>query len=267
MTAQPAHKVLTPKDLLALVRQSSDRFQRLEGALASGEKTAAFVSRRYVANVEKEELEAPPKASPEPVEVPSPESSVDEPEVEGFTASPAAPSIDLEAEKQTAWQAGFDAAAAQFAAELDQKLDAAREEARTAAAAETAEAQATFAAIIQRLCTAEEDLMTNLETQMATAIRSLAADRAGQRIDEAPKPFQRRIEKLVREIAAGIESTVIQMNPADLMAIRPHIKSFSPLADARLSPDPKLGRGDVRLKMDTISFSDCIAEGAGRGLS
>ena len=50
------------------------------------------------------------------------------------------------------------------------------------------------------------------------------------------------------------------MNPADLLAIKPHIKDFSPLAKGRLSPDTTLGRGDLRIRMDEITFSDAIGE-------
>jgi len=121
-------------------------------------------------------------------------------------------------------------------------------------------------AALTRLNTAEEEVAATLTTHLETAVRVLASDRAGQKIDDTPQPFQRRIEKMARDIATGAESLVVQMNPADLMAIKPHIKSFSPLSKARLAPDPSLGRGDVRLNMDEITFADVIAERQTGGL-
>ena len=151
-------------------------------------------------------------------------------------------------------------------AALAQAREAALAEARAEADATLDQVRTTFEAALARLNTAEEEVAVRLTTHLDTAMRILASDRAGQKIDDTPQPFLRRVEKMARDIAAGAESLVVQMNPADLMAIKPHIKSFSPLSKARLAPDPALGRGDLRLKMDEITFADVIAERQTGGL-
>lgn len=268
MAALRASKSITPEDLLALVRRGSDRFQRQEGVVPPQDGAVAFTSRRYIKDAN--EAESAPDHSPAPDPLPAPilpaDAGAPGPSAD-FTPRPEPQSIDLEAERQSAWQAGFDAACAKHATELEQQLETAREEARAEAFATLDEAKEAFDQAVQRFSRAEDEMTTALQSQLEQAIRNLAAERAGQKIDETPKPFLRRIEKMVREIGASAQSTVVQMHPADLMAIRPHIKTFSPLTHARLSPDPKLGRGDVRLKMDMITFSDCIAERSGGGLT
>ena len=111
-----------------------------------------------------------------------------------------------------------------------------------------------------RFLSAEHAHLEGLTESLEQAIRTLASKRAGQKIEEAPQPFLRKIEKMTREVASAVEAAVVSMNPADLVAIQPHLKGFSPLSKARLIPDPKLGRGDIRIRMDNITFSDVMAE-------
>lgn len=275
MSAAPAPKTLTADDLLALVRKSPQQFQKKasvegkEGATAPG-----FVSQNLVRRVE-EPVPAPVSApSPEP-EAPeadltgaSPSESAEDAGAETENFSPAEPPkvIDMEAERQAAWAAGHAEAMKEIEAARAQAREEALVQARAEADAMFDEVRSAFEAALTRLSTAEEEVAATLTTHLETAVRVLASDRAGQKIDDTPQPFQRRIEKMARDIAAGAESLVVQMNPADLMAIKPHIKSFSPLSKARLAPDPSLGRGDVRLNMDEITFADVIAERQTGGL-
>lgn len=277
MSAAPVPKAMTPDDLLALVRQSSPTFQKKtvvepkDAGMSPG-----FVAQNLVRRVEEYHPPAPPQHDPEetpeidaPVpdagEMPGTEAETDA-GPDGFSPAEAPRVIDMEAERQAAWAAGH--------AQAMQEIEAARAEAREEALAEAraeadamlVEVRAAFEAALTRLASAEEEMAAALTAHLDTAVRVLASDRAGQKIDDTPQPFQRRIEKMARDIAAGAESLVVQMNPADLMAIKPHIKSFSPLSKARLAPDPALGRGDVRLKMDEITFADVIAERQTGGL-
>lgn len=271
MSAAPVTKALTADDLLALVRKSPQKFQKKSPVDAQDSGVAkGFAPQSPVRRME-EARPAPFPNLENPAE-PAVEAAPSEAEENTDTApenfSPAEPPkvIDMEAERQAAWTAGYDQAM--------QEIDAARAQARGEALAEArAEADATleevrtaFESAMARLNSAEQEVATTLTTHLETAVRILASDRAGQKIDDTPQPFLRRIEKMAREIAAGAESLVVQMNPADLMAIKPHIKSFSPLSKARLVPDTTLGRGDLRLKMDEVSFADVIAERKTGGL-
>lgn len=284
MCAAPAHKVLTPDDLLALVRKSPQQFQK-SSPVDTPSDTAAqeFVAQSPVRRVEELPAHAPAPlpepqnmAAPEKDETPVPDAANPEAEESGAgesgsqaeNFSPAAPPqvIDMETERQAAWDAGFAQAMQEIEAARLQARDEALAQARAEAEETLEEVRTAFEAALARLNSAEQEVATTLTTHLETAVRILASDRAGQKIDDTPQPFLRRIEKMAREIAAGAESLVVQMNPADLMAIKPHIKSFSPLSQARLSPDPKLGRGDLHLKMDAVTFSDVIADRQAGGL-
>lgn len=273
MSAAPAPKTLTADDLLALVRKSPQQFQKkapvevMDGAAAQN-----FVPQNPLRRVEDPAPAPAPSVEPEDI----PETNIPDagtaPEAETVdhadTFSPSAlpKVIDMEAERQVAWQAGFDQAMQEIEAARVQAREEALAQARAEADATLDEVRSAFETALARLNTAEEEVAVALTAHLDTAVRVLASDRAGQKIDDTPQPFQRRIEKMARDIAAGAESLVVQMNPADLMAIKPHIKSFSPLSKARLAPDPALGRGDVRLKMDEITFADVIAERQTGGL-
>lgn len=281
MSAAPAPKTLTADDLLALVRKSPQQFQK-KAPVEAGDTAVpqGFMPQSPLRRVE-ESLAAPAQlADPEDIpetDIPAaapdmgtaPETESEAETTDGTDAfSPAAPPkvIDMEAERQVAWQAGYDQAMQEIDVARARAREDALAEARAEADATLEEVRATFEAALARLNNAEEEVAATLTTHLETAVRILASDRAGQKIDEAPQPFLRRIEKMARDIAAGAESLVVQMNPADLMAIKPHIKSFSPLSKARLAPDPALGRGDLRLKMDEITFADVIAERQTGGL-
>lgn len=265
-----AAKTLTPEDLLALVRQQAGRFQRDESPRQANSNVTPFQPRNFATAAGTDRVAPTPPAQPSAPQQDAmavPElAPIPDPQAE-FTIAPLPRAIDLEAERSAAFAAGLAQAQTDHAAAMAAEIAAARASAQAAVADDIAEAKATFAAAITRLTQIETDRTDHLLAQMEIAIRNLAAERAGQKIDDLPKPFQRRVEKLVRQIASSADSVIVRMNPADLMAIRPHIKSFSPLAQARLSPDPALGRGDLRLVMDDISFSDCIALRDGGGLA
>lgn len=267
MSAAPNPSPLTPEHLLQMVRKASQRFQKRDLAVPVeegkdspllGEK--AFAPRNMVKAIEEPVPEPEPEA-PEPPEV-----EEAPPENAGFTPAPPPKTIDLEEERKAAFDAGF----AEGLLKLDKARAEAREEAiaemRAQLEAEVMEARDAFASALARFASAEHEMLEGLTQKLELAIRTLAAKRAGQRIEEAPQPFLRKIEKMVREVATGIEGTSISMNPADLVAVQPFIKNVSPLSKAKLSPDPKLGRGDLRIKMGDITFSDIMAERLSGGL-
>lgn len=247
-----AAKTLTPEDLLALVRKQAGRFKPVDLTGQPDTNVTTFKPRSF--------HQTPDQPAPAPIVEPTPPAP-------DFATAPPLKTIDLEAERSAAFAAGVAQAQADHAIAMEADRAEARREAEAAVADEIGELRTAFEAALTRLTVIEAETTAALQDQIAQAVRQLAAERAGQKIDEAPKPFQRRIEKLVQDIAAGVDGLVIRMNTADLMAIRPHIKGFSPLAQARLSPDPQLGRGDLRLVMQDISYTDCIAPRSGGGLT
>ncbi len=248
----PETAALTPEDLLALVRRSSQQFQRRDTAIPITQTESGFAPHPVV-----RPLDTPrPDPAPEIVE------TTPEPVAPAATFTPAPPpaTLDIEAERRAAWAEGHAAAMQEIETARATARAEAFEEARATAAQEIIEARDIFAATLTRLTSAEHERLADLTAKLERAVRQLATQRAGQKIDEAPRPFLRRIEKITHQIAEGAETTVVLMNPADLMAIKPHIKDFSPLAKGRLSPDTTLGRGDLRIRMEDITFSDVIAE-------
>lgn|GEM_PF-1167363 len=248
----PSADALTPEDLLALVRRSSQQFQRRDTTGPAAKTDNGFAAHPIV-----RPFRAP--VSEQTVETPEPKAERAAPATT-FTPAPPPATLDIEAERRVAWAEGHAAALQEIEAARATARAEAFEEARTTAAHEVAEARDIFAATLIRLTSAEHERLSDLTAKLELAVRQLATQRAGQKIDEAPRPFLRRIEKITHHIAAGAENTVVLMNPADLMAIKPHLKDFSPLAKGRLSPDTTLGRGDLRIRMDDITFSDVIAE-------
>lgn len=249
----PEPGALTPEDLLALVRRSSQQFQRRDPAKPVAQAESGFAPQTMVRPLRAAIPEAEPAA-------PAIAAASDPKPAATFTPAPPPPTFDIEAERRVAWAEGHAAAMQEIEAARAKARAEALEEASATAAQDIAEVRDAFTAAITRLTSAENERLADLTAKLELAVRQLATQRAGQKIDEAPRPFLRRIEKITHQIAAGAENTVVLMNPADLMAIKPHIKDFSPLAKGRLSPDTTLGRGDLRLRMDEITFSDVIAE-------
>lgn len=183
--------------------------------------------------------------------------------VSGFVAAPEPAMLDIAAEVEAGRKAGFDEGYAKARAEFDAMLEAARTEA-AAAARETAEAALaetaeTLGAVLTGLMRAETEIVAEMTAMLEPAIRELASKRAGMAIEDTPRPFLKKIEALAKDVAGSAARTELHMNPGDLVAVREHIRKWSPLTDAQLVPDPKLGRGDVRLVAGDITLSDVIA--------
>jgi len=254
---------LTAEDLLKMVRRSGERFQRQEIG-APVEDTGAFERQSLIAE-ELENFDAPAEEEPvqePPVEQPAPEVFHEEPaetpEPE-FTPAPELPTIDLEAERQQAWNEGHAEAMKMVEQARAEAYETALAEARIEAAKEVEVARDAFEKALAQLSQLEHQMAEDLTEKLERAVHTLASDRAGQKVDATPRPFLRKIEKLAKQLTEDFEGLVVIMNPADLVAIKPHIQGFSPLSKAKLSPDTHLGRGDLRLRMGDITYGDVIA--------
>lgn len=130
-------------------------------------------------------------------------------------------------------------------------------EGRAAAEADFAAARDAFLAVARNLALQGPDLSDQLAALMATAVRDLAAQRAGQAIDALPKPFLTRIAKLADRVAQGMRSVTLRLNPDDLTALAPHLAGTD-LDGAVLTPDPTMARGDVEIRADGIRLADML---------
>ncbi len=131
------------------------------------------------------------------------------------------------------------------------------EEGRALALAELDAARAAFVAAAKGLGTAAPDLSDQIAALIASAVRDLAAQRAGQAIDALPKPFVARITKLADRVAQGMRTVTLRLNPDDLTAIAPHLAGTD-LDGATLTPDPALKRGDIEVRADGIRLADVL---------
>lgn len=281
--AQDGAKTLTPQDLLDMVRHAGETFRRRaplpsldtagSGPAGDGAQVVAFTPRSVVppmappakdtapvapAKAEDGATAAPELAPETPSETP-PAATV----ADGFIPAPQPQAIDLDALQRAAWDEGHAAAMAG----LETACAQARAQALEDASEDIKAARDAFAAALAQVANAEHLMISDIEAKLVAAVHTLASKRAGMAIDDSPRPFLRRVEKMVKELHDGSTDLVVAMNPADVVAIKPHVQGFSPLARARLQPDPKLGRGDLRLRMGDITFSDIIAERATGGLA
>ncbi len=114
-----------------------------------------------------------------------------------------------------------------------------------------------FAALAARLAVTGAEGGDALSAALAAAVRSLAAQRAGQAIDALPEGFVRRIEALADRVAQGVRAVTVALNPDDLAAVSPYLAG-SELNGATLAPDARLARGDVVVRAEGIVLSDLI---------
>lgn len=131
-----------------------------------------------------------------------------------------------------------------------------------------AEARAQLGAAVDLLAAAHARLTTpgvaeteSLGRAIQAAVRDLAAERAGQAIDAAPRPFVARIERMAQRIAQGAAEVELRLNPDDLATLEPHLARSPQLAAARVYPAPELARGDVDLRVPGVHVADLIHGG------
>ncbi|MGP3697179.1 FliH/SctL family protein [Rhodobacter sp. NSM] len=129
---------------------------------------------------------------------------------------------------------------------------------RREAEAALAEARETFLRLAARLSTPTPADTAQLAAMIDTAVRTLASQRAGLSIDAHPEAFAARVEGLADRVAQGLRQVSIRLNAEDLRAVAPHVGGSDLLAEARISADPRLARGDVEVRADGIVLADLI---------
>lgn len=132
-----------------------------------------------------------------------------------------------------------------------------RREAMAEAEAALGAARDAFAAALRGLAAAPA-ASDALAGMLADAVRTLAAQRAGQAIDALPAAFAARVAALADRVAQGMRTVTVRLHPDDLAAIAPHLAGTD-LDGVTLSPDPHLSRGDVDVRGDGIVLSDLLA--------
>ena len=88
------------------------------------------------------------------------------------------------------------------------------------------------------------------------AILGLASERAGIAIAEMPEAFAARIEGILAGIKTGTDHPVINLNPEDLLALKPIIETREKLQNCTFSADEGLATGDIKMVIDGIGIED-----------
>jgi len=97
-----------------------------------------------------------------------------------------------------------------------------------------------------------------LNASLRKAVLSLASQRAGLTIDDAPDEFLGRIQMLAERATQNIGKAKIALNPEDLEAVIPHLTQISDLSEAQFTADPDLVRGDAEIRTDDIFLADIL---------
>ncbi len=109
-----------------------------------------------------------------------------------------------------------------------------------------------------RLSHLEAAGLGTLTDTIAEAVKTLAAQRAGQMIDEMPAPFVKRVEALADRVAQGVAAVTVRLNPDDFAAIKPHLAGSDLLNPDRIGPDDNLSRGDVDIRSGAVQLRDVL---------
>jgi flagellar assembly protein FliH len=88
------------------------------------------------------------------------------------------------------------------------------------------------------------------------AILGLASERAGIAIADMPEVFAARIEGILAGIKTGTDHPVINLNPEDLLALKPIIETREKLQNCTFSADEGLATGDIKMVIDGIGIED-----------
>lgn len=133
-------------------------------------------------------------------------------------------------------------------------------EGQGAAEAQVAEAARHLAAAHARLTDLRPEDVAQLAQAIETAVRALAAERAGQLIDAGPLPFVARIEALADRVGQGVREITLRLSPPDHAALLPHLPGSDVLSEARVVADPRLQRGDVEVRAPGIRLADLLPQ-------
>lgn len=251
MTNTPAPQgpaPLGPDDIMNLVRAA-----RASGFQPRFDHTTDRTFRRA-------DLAKAPPAAPDAAVLADPEVEDIPAEEAGDLLIPAPPPIDIDAERASAHADGFAAGRAQGDAEGHARGMA---EGQARAEADLAEARALFETAALRLSHLEAAGLGALTDTIAAAVKTLAAQRAGQIIDEMPAPFLNRVEALADRVAQGVSAVTVRLNPDDLAVIKPHLAGSDLLNGDRIGADDTLSRGDVDIRSGAVQLRDVLFPGGG----
>jgi flagellar biosynthesis/type III secretory pathway protein FliH len=275
--SQAAAKRLDHNDILKLVHDADTAFRTGADLPFSQEEKPAFRPRSIFANPDEiaPKPEQPPEAEAAPSMADAPlsdapdapqQAALTEPEhqpmaeapTEGFTPSSPITEIDEDAIRAQA----MDEARAALQAEIDAAREEGRrdglQEARETAEAELSEAREAFLKAAKALEDQMDSASGDLKGQLKEAIRTLAAQRAGQAIDAMPLPFTVRIMKLAERVSQAAGRAILQLHPDDIKAIKKHIEGSALPESLGLRPDEELSRGDVILHLGELSIADVL---------
>ncbi len=134
-------------------------------------------------------------------------------------------------------------------------------EGRKAGAADAASgvvaARDAFVTLAARLAVTGLDGAETLSAALSAAVRTMAAQRAGQAIDALPAPFLARIEALADRVSQGVRAVTVALHPDDLAAVSSYLAG-SDLGGAVVAADARLARGDVVVRAEGILLADLI---------
>lgn len=265
-TDKPA-RTLRPEDLMRLVREAGQSgFARRAPAQETG-VTSEFKPSLPVRDVTDEVVQSARAAAPR---APEPQHAAPQPsEPDPAEAAAQAALAAREAAQSQALSEAHDQGRSQgfsegYAAGVEEGQQAGQlagiDEGRRQAAAELGEARDLFLKAAATLAAPDDSMLQDLTRAVLGIVQQMASDRAGIAIDDHPKAFLRRIEKLAEQAAAGLGQTALHLNPEDHAALRPHLDGSDLLSDSRIVPDAALARGDVTLRIGGIELRDVLAE-------
>ncbi|MEM6727976.1 MAG: FliH/SctL family protein [Pseudomonadota bacterium] len=248
-------RVLTEAEIAALTQSKSAPFARND-RLSTKAPSLKFIARGLEARARASAgADTNATASAPPKDAPDGEAA--------FEPREAPPTIDIEAEKRAAFEAGKAAAAAEHAAERADIEAKAQEIAQWDAEARIAAASDPIRAILAGLTAQVDAREAALADRIEAAVQALASERAGQAIDAAPPPFRARIERLVRDVAADAALTSVTLNPDDLAALKAAGNDLARMGEALFTADAALSRGDVALAFGHVRVADTLEVGDG----
>lgn len=105
--------------------------------------------------------------------------------------------------------------------------------------------------------------LAQLDAEVQAALSELAVRIAGALLGRSyqaePEALAELIAHTVRAVGQLTRPAEIKLHPSDLAVIEPLLMREGIAIEARLLPDPGLGRGDVRVHTDTLRLDGSIA--------
>ena len=232
--AQSENRAIRPADIIELIRAKGDgNFQARnfrDGSTDEDFQAKPFSGRATVV----EPTESPDTKQPVP---PPPAPGIPEDEVEHrVNAARAAAKAEGIAEERARLEDSLQDATDQMIAARD-----------------------AFTSFVEKLGSIDIADTEMLKGALEEAIRHLASERAGSKIDDIPEHFLARLDAIVDRVSQGIQAVKIRLNAEDFAAIEPHIGDSELIEKDVISIDVSLGRGDIIVRTDAVRLQDIIA--------